>query len=438
MQSLAQSAAAIRWAPARPGAFSRSRLNITRLRSRRLISIAGVDAPRFLQGLITSSITDPASAPSGGGRPRTGGFYTAFLNAQGRVLHDVFIYPDTLGIGGGGDATSAAAALGQAFLVEVDANQVGELLRHLNRYKLRSKLRARAVEDDELGTWHVPDSTSSSPTSEEEGQTHVPAPVVVATSGATDTIVAPDTRAPGMGHRVLTRTRPQPTLGGGGDKGDVEVRWRLTAAEEAEHYTLRRYRAGVPEGQTEIPRGQALPLEANMDVMGGVDFRKGCYVGQELTIRTRHRGVVRKRVLPVRIYHDDHDLEHDDVAVAAEDLPSGSDLARLGGGSSSGRGARSTGTWLAGIGDVGLALCRLQPMTDLELPGEAAAAAAAPFDPSAEFVVRIRDPGSDTGKEEVRDADEAQKEKKKDAVKIKAYVPDWLRKRLAESGAPGH
>ena len=49
-----------------------------------------------------------------------------------------------------------------------------------------------------------------------------------------------------------------------------------------------------PEGQIEIPKETALPLESNIDIMGGIDFRKGCYVGQELTIRTHHTGVVRE------------------------------------------------------------------------------------------------------------------------------------------------
>lgn len=67
-------------------------------------------------------------------------------------------------------------------------------------------------------------------------------------------------------------------------------------------YTRRRMLLGVPEGDAEIVPGHALPLESDMDVHGGVDFRKGCYLGQELTVRTYHTGATRKRLLPLRLY----------------------------------------------------------------------------------------------------------------------------------------
>ena len=58
---------------------------------------------------------------------------------------------------------------------------------------------------------------------------------------------------------------------------------------------------GVPEGGRDFAFGDAFPHEALMDQLGGVDFRKGCYVGQELTARTKYRGLVRKRLMPVEI-----------------------------------------------------------------------------------------------------------------------------------------
>lgn len=64
-------------------------------------------------------------------------------------------------------------------------------------------------------------------------------------------------------------------------------------------YTLHRLLLGVPEGVLDIPPAQAFPMDSNLDMMGGLDFRKGCYIGQELTVRTYHTGVVRKRVYPV-------------------------------------------------------------------------------------------------------------------------------------------
>ncbi len=67
-------------------------------------------------------------------------------------------------------------------------------------------------------------------------------------------------------------------------------------------YHAKRMALGIPEGTSSIINGTSLPLESNFDYMNGVDFRKGCYLGQELTIRTYHTGVIRKRVIPIQIF----------------------------------------------------------------------------------------------------------------------------------------
>merc|ERR1712141_754644 len=64
-------------------------------------------------------------------------------------------------------------------------------------------------------------------------------------------------------------------------------------------YTGLKYRLGVGESPYEIIPGKALPLESNADYLHGVSFHKGCYIGQELTARTHHTGVVRKRIMPL-------------------------------------------------------------------------------------------------------------------------------------------
>ncbi|KAI1469447.1 Aminomethyltransferase folate-binding domain-containing protein [Daldinia caldariorum] len=396
------------------------------LTSRRLISLAGPDAPKFLQGLITQPVIDEPTigavrhrlhASSTASRTSLAagapGFYSAFLNATGRVLHDVFVYRDTLGISAG----AGAADGGNAFVVEVDAGQVDTLAHHIKRYKLRSKLEFRVLDEGEVAAWQVWDGSSSSPSLPEQSPL----------SRLKDSIVLPDTRAPGMGYRVLRRG------GGGADDGlDLDL-----ARSDDDAYRVRRYLLGVPEGQAEIPREHALPLESNMDLMGGIDFRKGCYVGQELTIRTRHRGVIRKRILPCLLYpasgpgssSNPEKLEYAPYIAAGEegegqgegenekkqqqhlsaaDVPSNLSIGR------ERVKGRSAGTWLRGVGNVGLALCRLQIMTDVELPGETAARA--PYDPARdEFVVKWGEDEEGNGGQ---------------AVKLTAFVPDWMRERL--------
>lgn len=370
------------------------------LSSRRLISLSGPDAPKFLQGIITQNILAPQD--SGGNKVREDGFYGAFLTATGRVLHDVFVYPDNRRPE---SATSAAAGRpGESFLVEVDAGEAARLERHIKRYKLRARFAVRLLGEGEATVWHGWD---------DDGRAALDA----ASHGVEDfhrLAHLRDPRAPGLGWRMVKA-------------GDREPLADLPRVADEDVYRARRYLLGVPEGQGELLREAALPLEGNLDAMGGVDFRKGCYVGQELTIRTRHRGVVRKRVLPVMLYAGDEAapaperLEYRPAGagagaggeVDAAAVPAEASIGRVG------RKGRSAGKWLRGVGNVGLGLCRLEIMTDVVLPGETAAAT---FNAADEFVIEEQ-PGEDgTGGFK---------------VKAKAFVPEWLRQGLDQQNA-GH
>ncbi|KAL1862778.1 hypothetical protein VTK73DRAFT_6652 [Phialemonium thermophilum] len=362
---------------------------ISRLSSRRLISVSGPDAAKYLQGVITSSITGPDGSP----RPPGSGFYTAFLSAQGRVLHDVFVYPAaTLDIRG-----DPSPKHGESFLIEVDAAEAERLQAHIRRYKLRAKFAVRLLDAGEWTVWQAwsddaaqADAAATAPKKGSNFST---------TSGGTNSVVIRDPRLPALGYRILA------------PRDDVPVGMNLEETPETA-YQIRRYLQGVPEGQSELIRDQALPLESNMDIMGGIDFHKGCYVGQELTIRTKHRGVVRKRVLPCVLYGGGGTLPTelayrpgDEATALAARVPSEASIGRMG------RKARSPGKWLRGVGNVGLALCRLEIMTDIVLPGETAASA---YDPDAEFVISEAAPEEGTGGD----------------IRVKAFVPSWLRQGL--------
>ncbi|KAH8157201.1 hypothetical protein CIB48_g11046 [Xylaria polymorpha] len=373
-----------------------------RLRTRRLISISGIDAPHFLQGLITTSIEGNNDAHRNGSVEPTGRapwFYCGFLNALGRVLHDVFIYPVPSRLSGE-----------PHFMIEVDAAQLTTLLKHLKRYKLRSKFSLRVVEEDDMSVWQIWNDAEVTLSAQGVG---------ALAWNDSRSVMIPDFRAPGMGYRVLT-------AGADLDVQALDLPSELQLAADGKTdeaaYRVRRYLRGVPEGSAEIIPAQALPLESNMDIMGGIDFRKGCYVGQELTIRTRHRGVVRKRILPCMLYGQDEavptSLEYKPDAVPSV-VRDGGDFHGLTIGRH-GKKGRSTGTFLASTGNIGLALCRVQLMSDLVVPNDTATLE---FDPAAEFVIQpVKDEegkvSAETGAEEV--------------VKVKAFVPDWLRRRLDE------
>ncbi|KAK8108823.1 hypothetical protein PG984_014624 [Apiospora sp. TS-2023a] len=380
------------------------------LPSRRIISIAGVDAAKFLQGMITSNMNDLTTP----GRP-VAGFYTGFLQATGRVLYDVFVYPDTLGLGGSQESLSDGGPP-TSFLIECDDARAGALLRHLKKYKLRSKFKIQLLEPEECAVWQAWNDASFSAAGQNgaaEGANHSKL-ITDLLPDQQGKIILPDPRSPTMGLRVLGRP---------GSSSPAALNSVQAEPSDAAAYRVRRYLDGVAEGATEILPDAALPLEANMDWMGGIDFRKGCYLGQELTIRTKHRGVVRKRILPVVVYGEDEAvperLEYRPLAVgegqegeglSAADVPHLSSIGRTG------RKGRSAGSFLDGVGNIGLGLCRLQMMTDVQLPGEAEAAA---FDPSKEFLMQW---GGD------EEGNGAQK------VKVKAFVPEWLRSKISSEG----
>jgi folate-binding protein YgfZ len=320
------------------------------LPSRRLISLSGPDATHYLQGVITANLS-----PS---TPRTAGFYAAFLNAPGRLLNDVFVYP-----------------AGDGWLVEVDAREAERLAKHIKRYKLRAKFEVRVVDEGERGVWSV--------WREGTWTRHS-----LGGEGGAEEVGCEDARAPGMGRRVVLP---------GGKKPEEDVE---ESSEES--YRVRRYLRGVPEGQDELIREAALPQESNIDLMGGIDYRKGCYVGQELTIRTHHTGVVRKRVLPIMLYGKDEPmptvleyLPEKDLGVAA--IPKETSIGRFE------KKGRSAGKILAGVGNIGLGLCRLEIMTDVQVQGEGGG-----YKEGDEFKLEWQVDSGDA-----------------ETVKVKAFVPPW-------------
>ncbi|SMR59202.1 unnamed protein product [Zymoseptoria tritici ST99CH_1E4] len=333
---------------------------LAKLTNRRLISLHGPDTAKFLQGITTNNIRPDASQ----------GLYAAFLTAQGKVLHDSFIYPTASTPWHTQQGDSADAG----FLVEVDSEQADVLMKHLKRHKLRSKFKLRIVEEGELDVWSL----------WREGERWTAHGTA---QGTRDGVVGlTDCRAPGMGLRLLLPAGQVDEVAG----EDVQ---RATL----EEYTIRRYMKGVAEGQKEMPRDDCLPMNCNVDLMGGIDFKKGCYLGQELTIRTHHTGVVRRRILPVALYDQGgglpDKLEYDHTA--GFDGLVGADLKK------DDKRKRSTGKLIGNVGNIGLGMCRLEQMTDLVISGEPNT-----YKLEDKFILQGPD-----GKE----------------LGVKAFVPDWIR-----------
>lgn len=215
---------------------------------------------------------------------------------------------------------------------------------------------------------------------------------------------------PGMGLRWLGEATSS-------SKPDILQRLEDGGAQNAtmEDYTVHRMLNGIAEGQDELIATASLPQESNVDFFGGIDFHKGCYVGQELTIRTHHTGVVRKRILPCQLYEKSTPPSADQRLpeyIPDSGLPSpapGSNISKL---NARGRG-RSSGKWLGGVGNIGLALCRLEMMTDIQLTADRTN-----YDPNEQYKVLWGAEGEGQGQQEVM---------------LQPFVPLWLREGVEQN-----
>ncbi|KAI8868545.1 Aminomethyltransferase folate-binding domain-containing protein [Ramicandelaber brevisporus] len=225
--------------------------------NRAVLGVSGRDATKFLQGLITNHM----------GRVELGGrgFYSAMLTPNGRMMGDIFVYPRNRPV---------FVPSSPRYLVECDAGLAQQVTKLLKVYRVRASVQIEDV-SSQYAPWQI-------------WGKHVHAALKsLAGSGNLDAWCI-DPRASGaLGMRVLL-----PRSGAG---PQLPASFMQVSAAE---YTARRLVYGVPEGSEDLLVGKSLPLESNFDYMNGIDFRKGCYLGQELTIRTYHTGIVRKRMVP--------------------------------------------------------------------------------------------------------------------------------------------
>jgi folate-binding protein YgfZ len=214
------------------------------LPERGVVKVAGEDARKFLNGLLTADIekvTPPRAA------------YAALLTPQGKILADMIV-------------AEAPAEDGGGFFLDVPRALCRTLVDRLNFYKLRAKV---IVEDlsEVLGVMAVWDGAGET----EYGLCYA------------------DPRLPGLGARCMLP--PHLAKDAAADLGAMSV--------DATEYETHRISLGAPRGGLDFYYNDAFPHEADMDQLNGVDFDKGCYVGQEVVSRVEHRGTARKRVVPV-------------------------------------------------------------------------------------------------------------------------------------------
>ncbi|MHA1559982.1 MAG: CAF17-like 4Fe-4S cluster assembly/insertion protein YgfZ [Alphaproteobacteria bacterium] len=170
--------------------------------------------------------------------------YAALLSPQGKILFDFIVF-----------------AIGDGFLLDVPRHAASDLVARLALYRLKADVQ-------------IVDRTEDLEVQAAWGMKNPPRRFV------------PDPRLPDLGFRQIVPSGSKP------DEAGAET--------DANAYATHRIALSVPEGDSDYAYGDAFPHDANIDQLRGVDFSKGCFVGQEVVARMRHRGTARRRIVQVR------------------------------------------------------------------------------------------------------------------------------------------
>jgi folate-binding protein YgfZ len=205
---------------------------IAELARRGVVAVSGLDAEKFLNDLVTSDM--PAAGKAS---------YGALLTPQGKILFDFIAFRD-----------------GDRFLFDLPGTLVAGFVKRLGFYRLRAKVDIADLSDERIAVaaWGAD------------------APPIV------DGPVAADPRLAALGFRGIV-------------PAGADMAPDFAEATEAD-YDRHRIALGVPEGGIDFAFGESYPHDVALDQLGGVDFRKGCYIGQEVVSRMEHRGTARRRI----------------------------------------------------------------------------------------------------------------------------------------------
>eukprot|EP01104_Vermistella_antarctica_P007745 TRINITY_DN1899_c0_g1_i1.p1 TRINITY_DN1899_c0_g1~~TRINITY_DN1899_c0_g1_i1.p1 ORF type:complete len:647 (-),score=143.82 TRINITY_DN1899_c0_g1_i1:276-2216(-) len=335
---------------------------------RSVISVSGSDAAKLLHNLTTNDInhlcspdlpcvtvthpfdslsasTLPPQSTTAAATTTTSSScqYSLMLSPKGRVLLDLLVWKVCRDVG---DAATVTPTLGRSplpriilqqqqqqkqqqqqqqqadgdsspssslppkhtFFLECDSRSVGDLLKHLRRYRLRMDVDVDDISES-VKVWSLLSKPPAAADAAESLQSSCP-PFVREHStdnnsagegdgdgdgdgvGRADMLcmLSSDPRSSRLGHRAIASNALQPAT--------VDP---SQAVGPMVYHAFRRL-FGVCEGQNEVPPDSPSPLEYNTDLLHGVSFDKGCYLGQELTARTHHVGVIRKRLFPLLVF----------------------------------------------------------------------------------------------------------------------------------------
>ena len=225
------------------------------LDDRGILAVSGPDRRPFLQGLVSNDVdkVSPMAAR-----------YAALLTAQGKYLYDFMM-----------------VEADESIWLDTEAARLGDLKRRLSIYRLRTKASLDERSDLCVAAIFGVGALAALGLPSEPG----------AAQPFGSGIAFVDPRLAALGARaILPLDGARALLGNAG-----------ISETGFDSYDRLRLSLGVPDGTRDLILEKSILLEAGFDELNGVDWQKGCYIGQELTARTKYRGLVKRRLMPVEI-----------------------------------------------------------------------------------------------------------------------------------------
>ena len=243
------------------------------LEDRGLISITGEDSKNFLQNIITNDVEKVSTSNS---------IFSALFTPQGKYLFEFFLLLTKEG-----------------FLLDCDNKFTNEIITYLSKYKLRSK-----IEIKDISTNHVIGLISLEKFTEIQNNENKNTDTIV----YRDSPVFIDPRNKKLGARILS------TL----EKLHLTIKKLDLKIIKAENYFIDAHALGIPIKGVENLKEQLFGLEANFEELKAIDFKKGCYVGQENTARMKLKNKLRRRLLPIKFDQElsiGDELKYNDITI---------------------------------------------------------------------------------------------------------------------------
>ena len=224
-----------------------------KLDGRGVLAVSGEDRANFLQGLVSNDVNLISDTFS---------IYAALLTPQGKFFCDFFM-----------------SNRQSEFLLECDSKFLPELEKKLRMHKLRSRINIKDISDQFDVFVGFGDSIHSA-----IGSTGASGHTIKVSNG----LVMVDPRLAAMGIRMILTKNAVPAI------GDLKEC-------DSNDYELLRITLGVPDGVQDMQFQKTILLEAGFDELNGINWKKGCYMGQELTARTKYRGLIKRRLISVSV-----------------------------------------------------------------------------------------------------------------------------------------